>query len=138
MGAQSDQITTRIFEVFELIFPPDFLEKKKLAGEDPLDPLTLDVTSDTPARSETAVTDGSDSVSHESMHRLRPNCWLNDEVVNFFLKVCLKKHDIILCDRNDGRKRSHAFSSFFMRTLFGQESSDPNECGTYNFAAVAR
>ena len=24
----SDQITTRIFEVLELIFPPDFLEKK--------------------------------------------------------------------------------------------------------------
>lgn len=99
---------------------------------------TLDVTSDTPARSEKAVTDGSDSVSHESMHRLRPNCWLNDEVVNFFLKVCLKKHDITLCERNDGRKRSHTFSSFFMRTLFGQESSDPNERGTYNFAAVAR
>ncbi len=40
MGAQSDQITTRIFDVFELIFPPDFLEKK-LAGEDPLDPLAV-------------------------------------------------------------------------------------------------
>ena len=35
---RSDQITTRIFEVLELIFPPDFLEKK-LSGEDPLDPL---------------------------------------------------------------------------------------------------
>ena len=33
---------------------------------------------------------------------------------------------------------AEAFSSFFMRTLFGQESSDPNERGTYNFAAVAR
>jgi len=37
--ARSDQITTRIFEVIELIFPPDFLEEKKLAREDPLDPL---------------------------------------------------------------------------------------------------
>ena len=27
--ARSDQITTRIFEVLELIFPPDFLEEKK-------------------------------------------------------------------------------------------------------------
>jgi hypothetical protein len=26
--ARSDQITTRIFEVLELIFPPEFLEKK--------------------------------------------------------------------------------------------------------------
>jgi hypothetical protein len=36
--ARSDQITTRIFKVVELIFPPDFIEKK-MVGEDPLDPL---------------------------------------------------------------------------------------------------
>ena len=35
---------------------------------------TLDATSDTPTRSEKAVTVGSDSVSHESMQRLSPNC----------------------------------------------------------------
>ena len=99
---------------------------------------TLDVTSDTPTRSENAVTDGSDSVSHENMHRLSPNCWLNDEVVIFFLKVCLNKHDVTLCDRNDGRKCSHAFNSFFVRKFFGQELSDPNERGTYNFEVVAR
>ena len=59
-------------------------------------------------------------------------------MVSFCLKVCLNKHDITLCDRNDGRKRSHAFNSFFMRTLFDQELSAPNGRGRYNFAVVVR
>jgi hypothetical protein len=99
---------------------------------------TLDFISDTPTRSEKAVSDGHDSVLYDGMHRLNPKCWLNDEVVNFFHKVCLNKHDITLCERNEGRKRSHAFNSFFMRELFGQELLDPNKRGIYNFAAVAR
>jgi len=96
---------------------------------------TLDFISDTPTK---AVSDGHDSVLYDSMHRLSPECWLNDEAVNFFHKVCLNKHDVTLCERNEGRKRSHAFNSFFMRELFGQELLDPNKRGIYNFAAVAR
>ena len=39
-AARFDQITTRIFEVPKRVFPPEVFEKKKLAGEDPLDPLS--------------------------------------------------------------------------------------------------
>jgi len=40
--ARSDQITTRISEVLGIDFPVrSFRKKKKLAGEDPLDPPTI-------------------------------------------------------------------------------------------------
>ena len=86
----------------------------------------------------TMVTDGSDSVSHASMHRLCPGCWLNDEVVNFFLKICLNKQDVTLCDRHGGRKRSHAFCLFFMRNLFGEMLHDKEQHGTYKYENIAR
>ncbi len=98
---------------------------------------TFDSTSGT-STTEIAVNDGKYLVSQESKHRLCPDWWLNDEIISFFLKICLNKQDETVCDRHCGRKRSHAFTSYFMRMLFGQERLDPNERGTYNFANVAR
>ena len=100
----------------------ELIRRDRTPEENDLVNRTLDDKSDTQTRSEIAIQHGEDSVSHDSMRKLNPNVWLNDEVVNFFLKVCLKKLDVTLCDRNDCRKRSHIFSSFFMSSLFGQES----------------
>jgi hypothetical protein len=57
-----------------------------------------------------------DSVKRKSMQTLRPGIWLNDEVINYFLKNCLKNRDIKKCAKEQGRRRSHFFNSFFVQT----------------------
>ena len=63
---------------------------------------------------------GNDSVTRKSMQTLRPGQWLNDEVINYFLKNCLANRDEIICARQSGRKRSHFFNSFFVQEMFDE------------------
>lgn len=56
------------------------------------------------------VSEGADSVQRGSLHTLQPRQWLNDEVINYFLKNCLAKRDEKLCQNNPSRKRSHFFN----------------------------
>ncbi len=63
-----------------------------------------------------------DSVQRRSMQTLRPGIWLNDEV-NYFLKNCLKNRDIKKCAKEQGRRRSHFFNSFFVQTMFDENSA---------------
>ena len=56
------------------------------------------------------VQEGADSVQRGSLHTLQPRQWLNDEVINYFLKNCLAKRDEKLCQNNPSRKRSHFFN----------------------------
>jgi hypothetical protein len=63
-----------------------------------------------------------DSVQRGSMQTLRPGIWLNDEVINYFLKNCLKSHDIKICAKEPGRIRSHFFNSFFVQTMFDEKN----------------
>ncbi len=86
---------------------------------------------------EPLVSEGPDSLKRQSMQTLCHGDWVNDEVINFFGKVCLNKHDVTLCDCRGGRKRSHTFNSFFMRRLFDKKCLDQNLRGVYNFANVA-
>jgi hypothetical protein len=79
-----------------------------------------------------------DSVHRGSMHTLRPGQWLNDEVINYFLKICLAKRDKKLCAREPGRRRSYFFNSFFMQTIFDEKNNDPNLRRRYNFENVRR
>ena len=55
-----------------------------------------------------------DSVQRGSMQTLCPGIWLNDEVINYYLKNCLAKCDELICARQFGHKRSHFFNSFFV------------------------
>jgi sentrin-specific protease 1 len=79
-----------------------------------------------------------DSVQRGSMQTLRPGQWLNDEVINYFLKNCLAKRDEIICARQVGRKRSHFFNSFFVQTMFDEKNNNPNLRGKYNYKNVKR
>jgi len=79
-----------------------------------------------------------DSVQRESMHRLQPGQWLNDEIINYFLKNCLAKRDEMLCAKQAGRKRSHFFNSFFVQTMFDEKNSNPSLRGKYNYKNVRR
>ena len=69
------------------------------------------------------VTSGTDSVQRQSMNRLRPGTWLNDEGINFFLKNCLAKRDAILCESDPSRKRSHFFNSFFIQKMMREKET---------------
>lgn len=61
---------------------------------------------------------------------LRPNTWLNDEVVNFYMCM-LQERDQNLCRESNGtRTPSHYFNSFFMSKLM--------ENGQYTYGNVKR
>eukprot|EP00984_Skeletonema_dohrnii_P023734 scaffold12819_cov104-Skeletonema_dohrnii-CCMP3373.AAC.3 len=89
-------------------------------------------------KEEVLASEGADSVQRESMHRLQPGHWLNDEIINYFLKNCLAKRDEKLCAKQSGRKRSHFFNSFFVQTMFDEKNSNYNLRGSYNYKNVRR
>ena len=78
----------------------------------------------------------SDSVSRKSMQSLLPGQWLNDEVINYFLKNCLSNRDVKLCAKHPGRKRSHFFNSFFLQNLFDEKNDSPSLQGQYDYSNV--
>ena len=77
-------------------------------------------------------------VQRSSMQRLQPGTWLNDELINYYLKICLTKRDEMLCAKQPGRKRSHFFSSFFVQTMFDEKNKDRKLQGKYNYNNVKR
>lgn len=81
---------------------------------------------------------GSDSIQRSSMQTLRPGIWLNDEVINFFLKNCLSRDDERMCSLDPSRKRSHFFSSFFISTLLDELHRSDSVRGVYAYKNVTR
>ena len=79
-----------------------------------------------------------DSVQRSSLQRLQPGQWLNDEVINYFLKNCLAKRDEKLCATQPGRKRSHFFNSYFVQTMFDEKNNNLALRGKYAYKNVKR
>ncbi len=77
-----------------------------------------------------------DSVQRRSMRTLRPGKWLNNKIINYYLKNCLTRRDEMLCARETGRRRSHFFNSFFVQTMFNKKNKDPGLRGRYNYKNV--
>jgi len=71
-----------------------------------------------------------DTCQRDSIRKLRPGCWLNDEVIHFFLQM-LTKRDAIICGKEKSKKRSHFFKSFFITKLLDEA------CG-YRYQNVKR
>jgi len=71
--------------------------------------------------SEILATSDTDTVQRESMWRLQPGQWLNDEVIHYFL-LCLARRDEQMCQKDSNRKRSHFFKSFFVSKLMDEAS----------------
>ena len=61
-----------------------------------------------------------DTVQRESMQKLQPGVWLNDEVIHYFL-LMLARRDEAFCDADPERRRCHFFKSFFLTKLLHQE-----------------
>jgi sentrin-specific protease 1 len=89
-------------------------------------------------RSEILAQSGTDSVQRGSMWRLMPGQWLNDEIINYFLKNCLARRDENLCKKDPGRRRSHFYNSFFVQTMFDEKSDVKKLRGIYNYEMVRR
>jgi hypothetical protein len=79
--------------------------------------------------------DGLDSIQRESIQRLSPGQWLNDEVISYFL-VMLSKRDEEMC-RRSSRKRCHFFQSF-MTKLFQRRAYQPSHRRKYEYKNVKR
>ena len=60
-----------------------------------------------------------DSVQRDSIRKLQPRTWLNDEVIHYYL-LMLSKRDEEICKAKDGKKRSHFFKSFFITKLLDE------------------
>ena len=71
-----------------------------------------------------------DSVQRDSMQKLRPGVWLNDEVIHYFITL-LSIRDAKLCSEQSGRRRCHFFKSFFLTKLLDDDNR-------YNYANVKR
>jgi Ulp1 family protease len=78
-----------------------------------------------------------DVVVRESMHRLQPGQWLNDEVIHYFL-IMLSKRDEELNKQDPSRGRSHFFKSFFITKLLNEGHANPEIEGTYDYKNVKR
>jgi Ulp1 family protease len=79
----------------------------------------------------------SDVVVRESMRRLQPGQWLNDEVIHYFL-IMLAKRDEGLAKQDPSRSRCHFFKSFFITKLLNEGHADPEVDGTYEYRNVKR
>ncbi|KAL3799204.1 LOW QUALITY PROTEIN: hypothetical protein ACHAW5_007243 [Stephanodiscus triporus] len=100
--------------------------------------IVVDATEGIGPPTEILAKQGADSVQRGSMQTLRPGQWLNDEVINYFLKNCLARRDEKMCARDAGRRRSHFFNSFFVQTMFDEKNNDPKLRGRYNYKNVKR
>ena len=78
-----------------------------------------------------------DSVQRQSMHRLQPGQWLNDEVINYFY-IMLATRDEEMCRLDPSRKRNHFFKSFFMTKLLNEGNADASKDGQYEYRNVKR
>ncbi len=77
-----------------------------------------------------STNNGNDPVQQYSMQTLSPGTWVNDEVIVYFLKICLANWDTRICNREKERKRSHLFNSFFVQIIFDENNNDPRGGGT--------
>jgi hypothetical protein len=74
------------------------------------------------------------SVTRHSMQRLKPGEWLNDEVINYFLRIYLTRVDKRL--GNPTLSRSYICPSFFLLRLLDEANNDKRLRGVYNYNQV--
>ena len=80
------------------------------------------------------ATSDTDSVQRQSLHKLQPGVWLNDEVIHYFLLMLARRDEELAAKAGGGgggekRKRCHFFKSFFITKLL-------DEAGGYNYKNV--
>ena len=67
-------------------------------------------------------------VQHQSMQMLRPEKWLNDEVINWYFHLIGTR----------SRRWCYVFNSFFIPKLLQELHKDPAKAGQYDYKAVKK
>eukprot|EP00548_Thalassiothrix_antarctica_P018930 CAMPEP_0194187994 /NCGR_PEP_ID=MMETSP0154-20130528/53139_1 /TAXON_ID=1049557 /ORGANISM="Thalassiothrix antarctica, Strain L6-D1" /LENGTH=524 /DNA_ID=CAMNT_0038908091 /DNA_START=51 /DNA_END=1625 /DNA_ORIENTATION=- len=80
--------------------------------------------------SDTMAQINNDIVVRESMNRLQPRQWLNDEVIHYFLLMLSKRDETLK------KERSHFFKSYFMTKLLNEGHASLD--GKYEYRNVKR
>ena len=75
---------------------------------------------------------GYNTIQLGSFKRLRSPWWINDEVINYWLKL-LQKRDTNLCNANPGRKATLFLNTHFVKMLFRLGDDNPSLQGRYFF-----
>lgn len=101
---------------------PSFLQLPQLTTEEKAK-VKQGINDDGPL-DEIIVTVGPESVQRQSLHRLRPTGWLNDEILHSFWELLSVREDE-LCRKNGNRLRTHFFKSFFMTKLLNIGAEPP-------------
>jgi Ulp1 family protease len=85
-------------------------------------------------------TDGgkSDIVKRDNLQTLCPDHWLDDVIISFYLKHCLRKRDEALFDKQKVSKLSHLFNTHFWSKLHNQYNSDLGVRKKYNIGNIKR
>jgi Ulp1 family protease len=85
-------------------------------------------------------TDGakSDTVNRNSLQTLRPDHWLNDDLICFYLRHFLPKRDEALFDKQKVSKLSQFFNTHFWQTLQDQYNHDLGVKDKYNYKNIKR
>ena len=79
-----------------------------------------------------------DTVQRGSMQTLARGIWLNDEIINYFVKICLDALDEKLCTEQPTRRRSHCYNSYFIQNLFDAKALNEDLRWKYNYSKVHR
>ena len=72
------------------------------------------------------VTMGKDSLQRQSIRRLKPSTWLNDEVMNLVNKHLTSQTFARLSKAVTGWKPSYVMSTYFLQSLLDLKNHDPN------------
>jgi hypothetical protein len=78
------------------------------------------------------------TLSRAIIERLKPEIWLNDELVNFHNRIILSDLDEKLSVAIPGRKRCYFMSSYFIPTLIDENHGKLSKRGKLNYNNVKR
>lgn len=77
-------------------------------------------------------------LSRAVISRLKPETWLNDELVNVHNRIILSELDEKIRRAIPGRKRCYFMSSYFIPTLINEKNLNPSRRGKFNYDNVKR
>lgn len=71
------------------------------------------------------------SLTGNDLARLRPGCWLNDEIINLYMRLLQDRDTRVHANGKPDYHKCHFFNSFFLSKLY-------KDAGTYDYNSVRR
>ena len=77
-------------------------------------------------------------ITRRSFHRLQPNVWLDDDVINAYSRLLLARERRLANMDPNANPTSHIFSTFFYQKLLDPHNRDASLANQYSYDAVRR